>query len=94
MIFHRQIASKSTGPAGRYLLSLAAVAIVAGLCFPVSNVIGYRSVALLLLGVVSMLAMRMSLYPVLAAATASALIWNFFFIPPQLRCTSAAWKTD
>ena len=65
------------------MLGLAAITGVAGLCYPITNVVGYRSVALLLMFVVSVLSLRMSLYPVLAAATASALIWNYFFIPPQ-----------
>ena len=56
---------------------------VAAVCFPFTDLIGYRSVALLLLFTVSVLAMRLSLYPVLLAAVLSALIWDFFFIPPR-----------
>lgn len=67
----------------QYGLSLAVVAVAALVCYPFAGVIGYRSVALLLLFVVSVLSLRMSLRPVLAAATLSALAWNFFFIPPQ-----------
>ncbi|MCU0345977.1 MAG: DUF4118 domain-containing protein, partial [Saprospiraceae bacterium] len=70
-------------PGGQYAFSLAAIVAVALACYPVAGVIGYRSVALLLLFAVSVLSLRMSLRPVMAAATASALIWNFFFIPPQ-----------
>lgn len=58
------------------------MAAVAAVCFPLADFIGYRSVALLLLLVVSVLAMRLSLWPVLVAAAMSALVWNFFFIPP------------
>jgi two-component system sensor histidine kinase KdpD len=67
----------------QYAVSLAAIVAVVLACYPVTGVIGYRSVALLLLFAVSVLSLRMKLRPVLAAATASALIWNFFFIPPQ-----------
>jgi two-component system, OmpR family, sensor histidine kinase KdpD len=70
-----------------YLISLLAVSGVAALLFPFTEWIGYRSVALLLLLIVSVLAMRFSLYPVLLAATASALIWDFFFIPPVFTFT-------
>lgn len=66
----------------QYLVSAVIVGGVAALCFPFTDWIGYRSVALLLLLTVSILAMRLSLYPVLLAATMSALIWDFFFIPP------------
>jgi two-component system, OmpR family, sensor histidine kinase KdpD len=67
----------------QYAISLAAIFAVALACYPVTGVIGYRSVALLLLFAVSVLSLQMELRPVLAAATASALIWNFFFIPPH-----------
>ena len=66
-----------------YLISILAVCSVAAVCYPFTDWIGYRSVALLLLLTVSVLAMRVSLYPVLLAATLSALIWDFFFIPPR-----------
>ncbi|MBL7817879.1 MAG: DUF4118 domain-containing protein [Saprospiraceae bacterium] len=65
-----------------YLISVILVCGVAATCFPFTEWIGYHSVALLLLLTVSILAMRFSLYPVLLAATLSALIWDFFFIPP------------
>jgi two-component system sensor histidine kinase KdpD len=73
----------SIGQGRQYGLSLALVIVVALLCYPVAGLIGYRSVALLLLFALSLLSLRMSLYPTLAAATVSALVWNFFFIPPQ-----------
>lgn len=66
----------------QYLVSIIAISCVAAFCFPFTDWIGYRSVALLLLLTVSILALRLSLYPVLLAATMSALIWDFFFIPP------------
>ncbi|NTW32317.1 MAG: DUF4118 domain-containing protein, partial [Bacteroidetes bacterium] len=51
-------------------------------CFFTADFIGYKVVALLLLVVVSLLAMVFDILPVLLAALLSALIWNFFFIPP------------
>lgn len=47
-----------------------------------ADFIGYRSVALLLLFMVSVLSVILSVYPVLTAAVLSALIWDYFFIPP------------
>ncbi len=43
---------------------------------------GYKVVALILLLTVSLVAMLFDILPVLCAAVLSALIWNFFFIPP------------
>ena len=65
-----------------YFISIVVVCGVAAVCFPFTEWIGYHAVALLLLLTVSVLAMRFSLYPVLLAASLSALIWDFFFIPP------------
>lgn len=64
-------------------LAVLAVAAVAGICFPFTEAIGYRSVALLLLLAVSVLAMRQGLPAVLTAAVLSALVWDYFFIPPR-----------
>lgn len=46
------------------------------------GMIGYQVVALVLLLMVSISAMLFDILPVLVAALMSALIWNFFFIPP------------
>ena len=48
-----------------------------------SHFIGYRVVAFVLLVTVSLLAMFLDIFPVLLAALLSALIWDFFFIPPR-----------
>lgn len=41
-------------------------------------------IALILLMTVSLLAMLFDIFPVLSAAVLSAVIWNYFFIPPRL----------
>ena len=74
---------KQAGRIAQFFTSIIAVVCVASLCFVFSDFIGYRSVALILLLTVSVLAMRLSLYPILLAAFLSALIWDFFFIPPR-----------
>ncbi|HNB81295.1 MAG TPA: DUF4118 domain-containing protein [Chitinophagaceae bacterium] len=68
--------------AKQHAVSVAAVVLVAGFCFFFSQLIGYMVVALLLLMTVSVLAMVFDILPVLVAAVLSALIWNYFFIPP------------
>ncbi len=69
------------------LFSVVAVTAVAAICYPFTEFIGYRSVALILLLVVSILAMRQGLPAVITAALLGALIWDFFFIPPRFTLT-------
>jgi two-component system sensor histidine kinase KdpD len=54
------------------------------ICFFLVNFIGYGAVALILLMAVSLNAILFDIFPVMASALLSALIWNFFFIPPTL----------
>lgn len=61
---------------------IALVLLVAGACGLLAASLGHRFTALVLLMTVSLLAMLFETWPVLVAATTSALVWNFFFIPP------------
>ena len=63
-------------------ISIFLVLLNATICFLGKAIIGYKVVALILLMSVSILAMLFDIWPVLTAAVLSALIWNFFFIPP------------
>ncbi|QHT71746.1 PAS domain-containing sensor histidine kinase [Rhodocytophaga rosea] len=67
----------------QYLISFLLVCFVGGLSFTLSDLIGYRVVALLLMMSVSLLAMFFDITAVLLAALLSAFIWDFFFIPPR-----------
>lgn len=67
----------------QFLFSLGLVCSVASLCFVFSSLIGYKVVALLLLLTVSLIAILFDILPVLLAALLSAVLWNFFFIPPR-----------
>ena len=66
----------------QYLLCVLPVLVVSLICFSFKNLIGYQIVALILLMTVSVVAMLFEILPVLVAAVLSAVIWNFFFIPP------------
>ncbi len=66
----------------QYALASAIVAVVALACFPFSQLVGYRTVSLIILLTVSLLPLRMGPGPVLVAATTGALMWDFFFVPP------------
>jgi two-component system sensor histidine kinase KdpD len=73
--------------AKQFLISIFCVCLVSSVCYPASPYIGYRVVALILLVTVSFVAMLFDIYPVLLSALLSALIWNFFFIPPKFTFT-------
>ena len=60
---------------------------VACVCYLLSVYIGYKVVALILLVTVSLIAMFFDIWPVLVSAILSALIWDFFFIPPRFTLT-------
>lgn len=66
----------------QYAFSLVLVLAVAFLCYYAGGLLDYRIVALVLLMTVSVIAMLFDMLPVLTAAVLSAVIWNFFFIPP------------
>ena len=69
--------------AKQYLLASLLICAVAGVCYLFSSLIGYRVVGFILLISVSLLAILFDIFPVLFAAILSALIWDFFFIPPH-----------
>lgn len=66
----------------QFSISIGLVLLVASVCYITSYLIGYRIVALALLMTTSIVAMLFDIIPVLSAAILSAVIWNFFFIPP------------
>ncbi len=67
----------------QYLISIGLVILVAAVCYGISSWLGYRVIALLLLLTVSIIAITFDIVPVLVSATLSAVIWDFFFIPPR-----------
>lgn len=69
---------------GQYLISISLIIFIAIISFFSVDIIGYQVVALILLLAVSILAMMFDILPVMVTAILSALIWNFFFIPPIL----------
>src|SRR6476620_9507236 len=76
----------------QFLLSSLLVCSVASVCYIFSAVMGYKVVALILLLTMSVIAISFDILSVLFAALMSALIWNFFFIPP--RFTLHVWATE
>lgn len=68
----------------QYLLGIGTIVVISSICYLSVGLIGYHVVALILLLAVSVLAMFFEILPVVTVAVLSALIWNFFFIQPQL----------
>ena len=66
----------------QYFTASLIVILTATICFSVKEFIGYQVVSFGLLFVVSTLAFFFGTGPILLSATLSALIWDFFFIPP------------
>jgi two-component system, OmpR family, sensor histidine kinase KdpD len=66
----------------QYLISSLIVILTAIISFSIKEFIGYQVVSFVLLFVVSTLAFFFGTGPILLSATLSALIWDFFFIPP------------
>jgi two-component system, OmpR family, sensor histidine kinase KdpD len=56
---------------------------ISGICFSLYDVIGYKVVAYILLVTLSVIALFCDIIPVVLSAILSALIWNYFFIPPR-----------
>jgi len=59
------------------------VLFISGICFSLYGVIGYKVVAYILLVTLSIIALFCDIIPVVLSAVLSALIWNYFFIPPR-----------
>jgi two-component system, OmpR family, sensor histidine kinase KdpD len=71
----------------QYAISVCMVVAAAILSAVLYSFLDYRIIALILLVTVSFLAMFLDILPVLLAATLSALVWDFFFIPPRFTLT-------
>lgn len=70
------------GKPRQLLISIVVVCLVSALCFSVSSYLDYKVVAFILLLTVSIIAVLFDIIPVFGAAVLSALIWDYFFIPP------------
>jgi two-component system sensor histidine kinase KdpD len=76
----------------QYALSVLLILFVAAISYLLSDFIEYKVVAFLLLVTVSLIALFFDIIPVLIAAALSAIVWNYFFIPP--RFTFAIQSTE
>lgn len=67
----------------QYGVNVVTILLVSSFCFLIAPATGYKVVAYVLLVTVSLLALFSDIVPVLLAATLSALVWDYFFIPPR-----------
>lgn len=67
-----------------FLLAGTCTALVTASSFVIEHFTGYWSIALIYLLLVVVLGLKLGRGPVLTVAAASALLWNFLFIPPHL----------
>lgn len=72
-----------------YGLSVLAVSLVTVVLYALTAQVNYLSVAMFLLFTVTLLSLKLSRGPILAAAALSALLWDFLFIPPRYTFTIA-----
>ena len=71
----------------QFLISVGLVLATSLVGLTIQGLVGYRGVAFMLLVTVSILAMFLDIVPVLVSSFLSALIWDFFFIPPRFTLT-------
>ncbi|HLO58880.1 MAG TPA: sensor histidine kinase KdpD [Bacteroidales bacterium] len=71
-----------TPSVNQYFITLAIVITASAICYLVKDFLGYQVVSFILLFLVSLLAVFYGVGPILLAATLSAAIWDFLFIPP------------
>jgi len=80
----RRAAKKlEAAPGIQYATSLAVVLLVTGFNLLIAPLAGYRSASIVYLTTISFLALGLERRAVFAAALASALLWDFLFIPPR-----------
>jgi two-component system sensor histidine kinase KdpD len=75
------------GKATQYFVSVGGVILMVLIGLAINDYVGYRVIALMLMLAVSVLAIFLDITPVLVAASLSALLWNFLFIPPRFTLT-------
>jgi len=71
----------------KYLLSAGIISLVSLICYSLSSILGYQTIALIFLLVVCLMPLILGPGPVLLAAALSPMIWNYFFVPPKFTLT-------
>lgn len=72
-----------TSNSSQYFLVTAIILLLSVICYFIKDYTGYQVISFILLFAVSILALFYGTGPILLAATLCAIIWDYFFIPPQ-----------
>ncbi len=72
-----------TSTLGQYAAALSAIAVMGVLCSFFLDVLGYQSIGMIMLLAMAVIPLFVGRGPVIAAAVASAFVWDYFFIPPR-----------
>jgi two-component system sensor histidine kinase KdpD len=72
-----------TSDLSQYLIIGLVIFIVSLVCYSVKSYIGYQAISFILLFLVSIFAIFFGRGPILVAALLSAVIWDYFFLPPE-----------
>jgi two-component system, OmpR family, sensor histidine kinase KdpD len=72
-----------TSNSGQYLIAVLLVALTSFAAYFIKDYIGYQAVSYILLFLVSTMSVFFGSGPIILAAMMSALIWDYFFIPPE-----------
>ncbi len=67
----------------QYLITTLFVLFTSAVCYAIKDFIGYQVISFILLFLVSILALFYGTGPILLAASLSAIIWDYVFIPPR-----------
>jgi two-component system, OmpR family, sensor histidine kinase KdpD len=73
-----------TSNINQYVIVTALILLLSFACFLIRDIIDYQIVSFGLLFLISILAIFYGRGPILLAAALSAIIWDYFFIPPRL----------
>jgi two-component system sensor histidine kinase KdpD len=80
--FKSKVSLSFTSTLAQYLFVSSLITLSAIVLYFIKDYIGYQVVSFLLLFVVSIMAVFFGTGPILLAATFSAVVWDYFFIPP------------
>ena len=72
----------TSATASEFMAAALLTLLVTGICLAIEPLVGYRAIALVYLLLVVAVSFKLRRGPVLLVAAASAVLWNFLFIPP------------
>lgn len=81
--FRQNINFKLTNPDFSYLKATLLILLTASACYLINPFLGYQAVAYIQLFTITIMALFFEAGPIILSTILSALIWDYFFIPPK-----------